>query len=41
MRPLVELALFTEDVPSLVTFYEALLGGSTAHQSEQMALFQL
>ena len=41
MRPLVELALFTEDVPSLVTFYEELLGGSAAHQSEQMALFQL
>ena len=41
MRPLVELAFFTEDVPSLVTFYEELLGGSPAHQSEQMALFQL
>ena len=41
MRPLVELALFTEDVPALVAFYEALLGGRAAFQSEQMALFQL
>ena len=41
MRSLVELALFTHDVPSLVDFYENLLGGAPAFQSEQMALFQL
>ena len=41
MRPLVELALFTHDVPSLVAFYEDLLGGAPEFQSEQMALFQL
>ena len=41
MRPLVELALFTHDVSSLVTFYEELLGGAPAFQSEQMAMFQL
>ena len=41
MRPLVELALFTQDVPALAAFYEQLLGGAPAFQSEQMALFQL
>ena len=41
MRPLVELALFTNDLASLVAFYEGLLGGAPAFQSEQMALFQL
>ncbi len=41
MRPLVELALFTKDVPALAAFYEQLLGGTPAFQSEQMALFQL
>lgn len=41
MRSLVELALFTEDVTSLVVFYEELLGSAPAFQSEQMALFQL
>ena len=41
MRPLVELALFTKDVPALAAFYEHLLGGAPAFQSEQMALFQL
>lgn len=41
MRQLVELALFTEDVPALTEFYENLLGGGPAFSSEQMALFQL
>ena len=41
MRPLVELALFTHDVSSLVAFYEELLGGAPAFHSEQMAMFQL
>ena len=41
MRSIVELALFTHDVPSLVAFYEDLLGGAPEFQSEQMALFQL
>ena len=41
MRPLVELALFKNDVPALAAFYEQLLGGQPVFQSEQMALFQL
>ena len=41
MRQLVELALFTQDVPGLVAFYGNLLGGPPAFQSEGMALFQL
>ena len=41
MRQLVELALFTQDVPALVAFYGNLLGGPPAFQSEGMALFQL
>lgn len=41
MRQLVELALFTENVPLLVAFYENLLGGPPAFQSEGMAIFQL
>lgn len=41
MRPLVELALFTNDLASLVAFYESVLGGAPAFQSEKMALFQL
>lgn len=41
MRQLVELALFTQNVPALVAFYESLLGGPPAFQSEDMALFQL
>ena len=41
MRSLVELALFTQDVPSLAAFYAELLGGGPAFQSDQMALFQL
>ncbi len=41
MRQLVELALFTQNVPVLVAFYENLLGGPPAFQSEGMALFQL
>ena len=41
MRPLVELALFTNDVPALAAFYEQLLGGEPVFQSEQLALFQL
>ncbi|MCY3898277.1 MAG: VOC family protein [Caldilineaceae bacterium] len=41
MRQLVELALFTKDVPSLVAFYENLLGGPPAFRSDGMALFQL
>ena len=41
MRQLVELALFTQNVPALVAFYENLLGGPPVFQSEGMALFQL
>ena len=41
MRQLVELALFTDDVPALTAFYRQLLGGEPAFSSEQMALFQL
>lgn len=41
MRPLVELALFTQDMPSLVVLYEEFLGGPPALQAEQMAIFQL
>ena len=41
MRKLVELALFTDDVPALTAFYGQLLGGEPAVSSEQMALFQL
>ncbi len=41
MRPVVELALFTMDVPALTSFYEQLLGGAPVFQSEGMAMFQL
>lgn len=41
MRQLVELALFTEDVPALTAFYAKLLGSEPDFSSEQMALFQL
>ena len=41
MRPVVELALFTDDLASLIAFYESVLGGAPAFQSEHMALFQL
>ena len=41
MRQLVELALFTQNVPALAAFYEKLLGGPPVFQSEGMALFQL
>ena len=41
MRKLVELALFTDDVPALTAFYVRLLGSEPAFSSDQMALFQL
>ncbi|MCY4116743.1 MAG: VOC family protein [Caldilineaceae bacterium] len=41
MRQLVELALFTDDVPALTAFYVRLLGGEPSFSSDQMALFQL
>ena len=41
MRPLVELALFTQNVPSLIAFYEKLLGRPPAFQSEGMAQFEM
>ena len=40
MRSVVELAFFTQDVAALAGFYEELLGGPPAFQSEEMALFQ-
>ena len=30
MRPVVELALFTDDLASLIAFYESVLGGAPA-----------
>lgn len=41
MRSIIELAFFTQDVPALVVFYQRLLGGEPAFQSDEMALFQI
>ena len=41
MKPIVEIALFTEDVPALSAFYAHSLGAEPAFQNEGMALFQI
>ena len=41
MRPIVEVALFTEDVSALAAFYARSLGAEPAFQNEGLALFQV
>ena len=41
MRPIVEIALFTEDVAALAGFYARSLGAQPAFQNDGMALFQV
>lgn len=38
---LVEIALFSDDVPALAQFYERLLGSPPAHRGEGIAVFRL
>lgn len=41
VRPVVEIALFTDDVAGLASFYARSLGAEPAFQNEGMALFQV
>ena len=41
MKPLVEIAFFTDNVEPLVTFYRTLLGTEPVAQSEGMAIFMM